>query len=35
MPISDESNVPGQPPSSVTTYHVSRVTLADISAGKF
>lgn len=34
MPVSDESNVPGQPPSSATTYQVSRVTVADIAAGK-
>jgi hypothetical protein len=35
MPISSETGSPGQQPSSVTTYQISRVTLASIQAGKF
>jgi hypothetical protein len=35
VPVSSVSGVPGQPPSSVVTYQVSRVTLANIAAGKF
>jgi hypothetical protein len=37
MPISTATNVAGQKPSSVVNvnYQVSRVTLADIAAGKF
>jgi hypothetical protein len=35
IPISSESGVPGQAPTSTTTFRVSRVTLADVAAGKF
>jgi hypothetical protein len=35
MPVSSVSGVPGQAPSSVVTFQVSRVTLASIAAGKF
>ncbi len=35
IPVSSVSGVPGQPPSSVVTYQVSRVTVADIEDGKF
>ncbi len=35
MPVSSVSGVPGQTPSSVVTYQVTRVTLASIAAGRF
>ncbi|MFC6080154.1 hypothetical protein [Sphaerisporangium aureirubrum] len=34
MPIRSEVGAPGRKPSSVTTFEVSRVTLADVEAGK-
>jgi len=35
LPISSVSNIPGKAPDSVVTFRVSRVTMADIAAGKF
>jgi hypothetical protein len=35
FPVKSVSGIPGQAPSSVVTYQVSRVTVADIEAGKF
>ena len=35
IPISSVSGIPGQKPSSVVTFRVSRVTVADIAAGDF
>jgi len=35
IPIKSVGGIPGQAPSSVVTYQVSRVTVADIEAGKF
>ena len=35
IPISSVSGIPGKAPSSVVTFQVSRVTVADMEAGKF
>jgi hypothetical protein len=35
IPVSSVSGVPGQKPSSIVTFRVSRVTVAAIAAGRY